>query len=131
VWGDAGFDDTVYAITELTLADGWVEGEQHSLPDIENIPPGVFLAIILAAVDRCKLNGYDLVRVLQARERLVSHNQAQSAADMVEISYTAPGDSRSAVARIQDQAEFASDEIRAALHRPEGRPTSDWVTPPT
>jgi hypothetical protein len=116
VWGDDGFDDTVYRITELALADGWTEDDRHMLPDIETIPPGPFLAVILASVDRSRLNGYDLVRVLQARDRLVSHNQAQSMADMVEISYAAPGSSGSPVARIEDQAEYASDEIRAALH---------------
>ena len=116
VWGDDGFDDTVYWITELELADGWVADDRDSLPDIESIPPGPFLAVILSSVDRCKLNGYDLVRVLKARERLVSHHQAQSAADMMEISYSAPGDSKSPARRIEEAAEYASDEIRAALH---------------
>ena len=44
VWGGDGFDDTVYAITMLGLADGWVDDDRDSLPDLESIPPCVFLA---------------------------------------------------------------------------------------
>ncbi|MFV1963518.1 MAG: hypothetical protein ACC658_17025, partial [Acidimicrobiia bacterium] len=43
------------------------ETDRQSLPgDLEQIPPGPFLAVILSGVDRSKLSGYDTVRVMKA-----------------------------------------------------------------
>jgi len=114
-WCDEGFDDLVYQITVDELNTGWVDDERHVLPDLESIPPGPFLAVVLEAIDRSKLNGYDLVRLMGARERQGSHVQAEGMADMVEISHAAPGDAVSEPERMGEAFEFASDEIRAAL----------------
>jgi hypothetical protein len=94
---------------------GWAEESRHVLPVLASIPPGPFLAAIVDAIDRSKLNGFDLVGVLQARERLVSHFQAGLQADMVEISHAAPGDAASEPERLAEAFEYAADEIRAAL----------------
>jgi hypothetical protein len=110
-----GFDDLCFLITEDELATGWPEDDRYVIPDLNAIPAGPFLAVLLEHVDRSKLNGFDLVRVLQARERQIAHTQAGYMADAVEISYAAPGDAGSDPMRLQEAFEFASDEIRAAL----------------
>jgi hypothetical protein len=115
-WSDDGLDDDLaYQITVDEMSTGWVEDERHVLPDIESVPPGPFLAVLLETIDRSRLNGYDLVRLLRARERQLAHAQAESMGDLVEISYAAPGDSRTNPDRLDEPFVFASDEIRAAL----------------
>ena len=115
VWCDDDFDDFVYLMTADEMNTGWVDDERDVLPDLEAIPPGPFLAVLLESMDRSKLNGFDLVRLLRARERQVSHGQAGAMADTVEISYAAPGDAGSEPERLAEAFRFASDEIRAAL----------------
>jgi hypothetical protein len=97
------------------MADGWVEDDQDFLPDLETVQPSPYLAVILASVDRSKLNGYDLVRLLQARERIVAHSQAGAIADTHEIAYASPGPQLSPVSREEVPFEFAADELRPAL----------------
>lgn len=109
-------DQIAYELTCRALADGWHDDEQHALPDLDQISPGPLLFAILASVDRSKLNGYDLVRLLKARERLVSHCQAGGMADAVQMSYASPGDSESMPERTFESAEFAA-EIRERLPR--------------
>lgn len=111
----AAEEQVSYEVTCRELADGWSGDEHHVLPDLDAIPAGPFLAALLEDVNRSKLNGYDLVRVLRARERLVAHGQAGSMRDAVEVSYAAPGDADSEPERLVEAFEFASDEIRAAL----------------
>lgn len=108
-------DRFAYEVTCRELTDDWVVEDHHVLPGLDGIPPGPYLAVLLEHVDRSKLNGYDLVRVLQAGERQVAHAQAGSMGDMVEVSYAAPGGAGSDPVRLQEAFEFASDEIRAAL----------------
>lgn len=87
---------------------------RHILPpDLESIPPGMFLAAILDSVDRGQLSGHDKVRLLKARERMVAHLQAQSLADAVEVGRSASAEETD---RLEDCAEFASVEIAAALN---------------
>ena len=114
-WPDAALDDLTYILTVDELNTGWIEEDRHVLPELESMPPGPFLAIVLESIDRSRLNGYDLVRLLRARERQLAHCQADGMSDMVEISYAAPGDSESNPDRLAEAFEFASDEIRAAL----------------
>lgn len=117
VW--SGWTDDVDHLADLVtvdeLASGWVEEDRQVLPDLESIPPGPFLFMLLGAVDRAKLNGFDLVRVLQARERLVAHCQAGSAADVYELAYAAPGHTDSDPERLAEAFEYAADELRPAL----------------
>jgi hypothetical protein len=117
---DSLFDDEwnelVYQLTEAVEVEGQNASRGQILPDdLDQIPPGPHLAAIVANVERSNLNGYDLVVAMKARERLVSHFQAGSMADAVEIAYSAPGNAESPSERIEEAAEFASDEIRAAL----------------
>jgi hypothetical protein len=78
--------DTEMLSSGLGLLDGeWVDDE--GLPaDLEQIPPGLLLAVILSSVDRVRLSGYDRVRVLQADARMVAHFQARLYADIQAVS---------------------------------------------
>jgi hypothetical protein len=67
---DDGFDDLVYLVTVDEMSTGWADDDRHLLPDFDSIRPGSFMAVVLELVDRSKLNGHDLVTLLQARERL-------------------------------------------------------------
>lgn len=49
------------------------------------------LAGVLAGVDRSVLNGHDVVRVIAARQRLVSPVQAELCADVSELCHCPPG----------------------------------------
>ncbi len=92
-----------------------VPAEEHFLPrDLEEIPPGRYLAAILSGVDRSKLSGHDVVRVLPARDRLVSHDQAGFYADVAEVAHAYDPDTS---ARSDHPVEWASEEIQAALTR--------------
>lgn len=94
------------------LPDGVDASAAHVVPDdLELISPGRFLSTILSGIDRTRLSGHDTVRVLKARQRQISHEQAQLAADMVEISYRTNAE----MGRADEAFEYASDEIRAAL----------------
>ncbi len=53
--------------------------------DMEAMAPGPRLATPLASIDRSKLTDHDAVRLMVARDRLVSHDQAQRAADIAEV----------------------------------------------
>jgi len=100
----------------MAEAETFVEPFRQELPDdLETIPPGLHLAAILAGVDRTRLNGHDVVRLMQSHKRLAAHYEAASLADMVEVAHCPAGDAVSPVERSSDQEEFASDDIRAAL----------------
>jgi hypothetical protein len=69
----------------------------------------------LSLVDRSKLNGHQLVGLMQAQARMVAHFQAELLATMVEVGYCPAGDASSPAERTEEFEEFAADEIRAAL----------------
>jgi hypothetical protein len=109
-------DQLAYELTCRELADGWVEPERHILPDdLESIPVGLFLAAIVHAVDRSRLNGHDAVRLMQAEARLESSAAASTLASMAEVALSPPGHPDSAVLRSIEEIEFAADEIAPAL----------------
>lgn len=108
-------DRLAYELTCGELADDWADEDRDVLAGIESIPPGPFLAVVLEGVDRSRLNGHDVVRLLKARERQIAHCQAGSIADMVEMSYSAPGAADSEPERLAEQFEYAADELRPAL----------------
>lgn len=100
----------------MAEAETFVEPFRQVLPDeLETIPPGPYLAVILAGVDRTRLNGHDVVRMMQSHKRLAAHYEAASLADMVEVAHCPPGDADSPAERNSEPEEFASDDIRAAL----------------
>jgi len=90
--------------------------DDQGLPaDLESIPPGLLLAVILSSVDRDRLSGYDRVRVLKANARMVAHFQARLYADIQSVS-----DSVSELEYLDDPDsqvvfETASSEVQAAL----------------
>jgi len=67
----------------------------HDVPsDLEEIPAGAELASVLEALDYDRLSPFDLVRVLQAQQRLVAHYQAASywSMDRLVTAYQNPDD---------------------------------------
>jgi Domain of unknown function (DUF222) len=89
----------------------------HGLPaDLETIPPGLLLAVILSSVDRERLSGFDRVRLLKADARMVCHFQARLYADIQSVS-----DSISELVYPEDPTpqdifDTASSEVQAALN---------------
>jgi hypothetical protein len=116
----SGWCDEADRVADLVTVDvwntGWVDEGRHELPDLESWSAGPFLMAVLSSVDRSRLNGFDLVRVLRARERLVAHCQAGSAGDIFEIAHAPPGDAASEAHRLSEPSEFAADELRPALN---------------
>lgn len=87
--------------------------EQHFLPrDLEEIAPGPYLAAVVSGVDRSKLSGHDVVRLMNARARLVSHYQAGLYADIAEVAHAYDPDT---AVRDSHPVEFAAEEIQTAL----------------
>ena len=104
--------EDLYQLT-LTEHDRWPTDDVHVLPDqLEEIAPGLYLAAILESVDSQILTGYDLVRYVQASDRLNSHERAGYYKAIGELahSYDPDTNERHPVAN-----EFASEELQAAL----------------
>jgi len=109
-------DRLSYELTCLALADGWPSLDRHLLPDdLEQIPPGLYLAAVVSAVDPSRLNGHDAVRLMQAEARLASHHEAGKLAAMSEVAFSPPGDADSPVERGFEEIEYAAVEVAAAL----------------
>ena len=99
----------------LTVAGDAMEDpdDRHYLPrDLEEVRPGRYLAAILSSVDRAKLSGHDVVRLLQADARIVSHFNARLYADLCDVAHAYDPDS---TARDSHPVEFAPEEVQAAL----------------
>ncbi|MGH3902926.1 MAG: DUF222 domain-containing protein [Pseudonocardiaceae bacterium] len=77
--------------------------------------PGPDLGAALAGLDLHALAGSDLVDVLCARARQLSHEQAQLLAVMAEVGYCDPHADPEEVTRLAQASDYAADEIRAAL----------------
>jgi len=102
--------------TWVEPAGEWVESDRHLIPDdLESIPPGLILAAYLFRIDRSRLNGHDLVRVMKTDARLAAHFQARMFEGMAELAYCPPGGPQAEVVRDSVEVEFASTEIGAAL----------------
>ncbi len=108
-------DQLAFEATLDALAHAETTPDRHELPPLEDIPVGPYLATLLEHYDPTQLNGHDVMRLLKARERQSAHTQARCMYDAVESSYSAAGGRDSAVERIDEQFEYAADEIRAAL----------------
>ncbi|HEU0089226.1 MAG TPA: HNH endonuclease signature motif containing protein [Pseudonocardiaceae bacterium] len=92
------------------------------LPEgLAEMAPGPQLGAALAGLDLSALTGSDLVEVLQARARQLSHEQAQLLAAMAEIGWCDPRAGPDEVARLAQGPRVdgslvpAAEEIRAAL----------------
>ena len=107
--------DEIYQLTHAELAG--MESDRQLIPDdLESIPPGLILAAYLFRIDRSRLNGHDLVRVMKTDARLAAHFQARMFEGMAELAYCPPGGPQAEVVRDPVEVEFASTEIEAALH---------------
>lgn len=82
---------------------------------LEGLPPGPILAMVLGQIDRTLLSGYDLVLVMKARQRQVSHDQAELYGDMVELGFCPPSDPGDLPVRSDEFFEYTADEVRCAL----------------
>ena len=77
--------------------------------------PGPELSALLAGIDIHALTGSDVVEVLQARARQLSHEQARLLVTMVEVGLCDPDATGDEAARLAESPLYAADEIRAAL----------------
>lgn len=77
--------------------------------------PGVLAYLAFDQVDRRRLNGHQLVEVIKARARLISHLQAELCADIAELAHTPEGGPDSPPERTEFVDEFVVDEVAAAL----------------
>ncbi len=82
---------------------------------LAEMAPGPELAVLLAGINISALTGSDVVEVLRARHRQLSHDQAQLLAAMVEVGLCDPAAGSGEVARVAEAPLYAADEIRAAL----------------
>lgn len=80
-------------------------GRGDGLPsDLSSLPVGLGLAAVVFMADRSSLSGYDLVRLLEAEDRLVSAFQARRYQTITQIS------------EVFDDREASAAEVGAALH---------------
>ena len=104
--------DCVYHPTASRSDDGRLD-EVDVLPEgLEDLPAGPALALLLATVDKRRLNGRDTIRVLRAQRRQISHYQAEEYASMTEAAHAVSADTNR---RSPHPNAFAVDEIAAAL----------------
>jgi hypothetical protein len=83
--------------------------------ELADMPPGPRLSAILAGIDRSRVNGHDMVTVMQARARQVAHDQAELLADIVEVAHCPPGTFNSPVKRLEGLSRYPDDEVRVGL----------------
>ena len=91
--------------------------ERQVLPGgLDTLSPGPILAGFLFRIDRSRLNGHDLVVVMRAEARMEAHYAAERMATITEVAYSPNGNADSGVERSEGLAEFASDDVGAALN---------------
>jgi hypothetical protein len=91
--------------------------ERQVLPeDLDTLVPGPILAGFLFRIERSRLNGHDLVVVMRAEARMEAHYAAERMATITEVAYSPNGDADSGVERSEGLAEFAADDVGAALN---------------
>lgn len=82
---------------------------------LSRLAPGLLSYLTLDQLDRSQLNGHQLVEVIKARARLISHLQADLYADIAELAHTPAGFEDSPPERSELIDEFVGDELAAAL----------------
>jgi len=88
-------------------------GGRQVLPEgLGKMAPGAALSAVLETVDLSRLNGHDLVTVLGAEQRQISHHQARLYAAIAETAHAASADTTE---RSSLPNEHAADEIAAAV----------------
>ncbi|MCB1247442.1 MAG: DUF222 domain-containing protein [Acidimicrobiia bacterium] len=83
---------------------------------LDSMPPGPVLAAFLSCVETDRLSTPDRLRVIRARQRMISHLSAALMADLVSVVSGCAEDDE--VARDDHEAavEFATTEVRTALN---------------
>jgi Domain of unknown function (DUF222) len=108
--------DTEILPSDLDLADPESFDDQGLPADLETVPPGLLLAVILSTVNRDRLSGYDRVRLLKADARMVSHFQARLYADIQAVSESVTELEYPDDLGPQELFDTTSSEVRAALN---------------
>ncbi|MGH8914262.1 MAG: DUF222 domain-containing protein [Acidimicrobiia bacterium] len=90
-----------------------IEESDPLIVGLDELEPGLMLAVTVASIDRDQLTGHDRVSLLKARSRLRSWLDAEIYADIASISDAV--DALPFVEDEQDRFETTSTEIRAAL----------------
>ena len=92
----------------MVMDNDTLRSTTSTLPgDLEAMAPRPSLAALLAGIDRTRPSDRDVVRLMVARDRLVSHIQAERAADICEVTRRCGDDDLT--------GEFAGLEVGAAL----------------
>ena len=87
-----------------------------ALPDgLAEMPAGAGLAAALASVDRTRLNGFQLVELVQARHRQLCFEQAQLLADVQELAYAPSARPDGPALRGAQRDPYAAEELAFAL----------------
>jgi hypothetical protein len=108
--------DTEILPSDRDLADPESFDDQGLPADLETVPPGLLLAVILSTVNRDRLSGYDRVRLLKADARMVSHFQARLYADIQAVSESVTELEYPDDLGPQELFDTTSSEVRAALN---------------
>jgi hypothetical protein len=104
-------DDLYYQLT-LAAGDDWEEPTHSFLRGLDEMHPGPYLGAILSAIDLTRLTGSDVVTVLRAQQRQVSHHQAGVYEAMAQTAHCMDAETDH---RTQSVNEFAPEEIGSAL----------------
>ena len=110
-----------WSLIDLAPDTGW-----QSIPaGLDEMTPGPYLAVILSHIDPSACSGLDRVRVLKARQRMISHYQSGMYSDIVSIAEATAIDATADNANVTDVAvtdhdqemvaEATALEVRAAL----------------
>lgn len=110
------FSEDVDGLYELTLTEharSWDRRDPQLIPwGLDWMVPDVFLAAVLSTVDLGRLSGADVVSVLKARHRMVSHFRAGVYEGMAETAHRVDPDT---TARCSVPNEYGCEEVGAAL----------------
>ena len=85
------------------------------MEDLAQVPAGPELCTVLAGIDPTTLNGWQLVELLEARNRQLSYDQAQLLRAVREMAYTTSSGTDSPPERNLRQDPYAGPEIAFAL----------------
>lgn len=109
-------DEGLEALTASELASLPAGTSLQALPaDLDEWMPGPFLAVILSTIDRSKLNGHQLVTLLRAETRQISHQQAGYYRTLSEVATAVPTGADGPAERSDEWFEYTNMEVRAAL----------------
>lgn len=79
--------------------------------DVEAMPPGAMLGLVLESIDPAGLNGHDLALYQEACHRQASRLQAMAYDSTAELAYCPPGGADAAAERSDGHYPYAADEL--------------------